>query len=141
MITSQAIITEKDRHISNLKDEINRLNEIIKEPEPAQDKVIDLSVELMQSIKESDKLISLKKILKVHSNFLRENPYCYFELAYTRPTQWMVWICSKSIDDDPNRVVHTKGQGHTPEEAAKEALENWKKKKIEELMKSSNENN
>ena len=64
----------------------------------------------------------LNQIIQLHANLREENPYCYFELAYTRSTEWMVWICSNSREDDPNRIILAKGQGQSPEEAAEMAL-------------------
>lgn len=49
--------------------------------------------------------------------------YCYFELAYTRHTAWMAWLCSKPREDDPSRKVITSGQGQTPDEACRAALD------------------
>lgn len=48
--------------------------------------------------------------------------YCYFELAYTRHTGWMAWLCSKPREDDPGRKVIASGQGQTPDDACREAL-------------------
>ena len=62
-------------------------------------------------------------LLQTHESLLEENSYCYFELAYTRQTEWMAWICSKPQEVDPNRKVIAKGQGSTPDEACKNALE------------------
>lgn len=65
----------------------------------------------------------LQKLIAAHAEMLEANPYCYFELAYTRRTEWMAWLCSKPQEDDPGRIVLAKGQGSTPEEAAIDALE------------------
>lgn len=71
-----------------------------------------------QSI-EADKV---REMIAIHANELESNDYCYFELAYTRQTGWMAWICSKPSEDDPNRKVIAKGQGDTPDEACESAL-------------------
>lgn len=68
---------------------------------------------------------NLSKVVAIHSEMLESNPYCYFELAYTRTTEWMVWICSKQREIDPNRKVLLNGQGSTPEEACVDALSNF----------------
>lgn len=68
---------------------------------------------------------NLSKILEIHSEMLKTNSYCYFELAYTRYTEWMVWVCSNSRESDPNRKVLLTGQGSTPEEAAADAINNY----------------
>lgn len=64
----------------------------------------------------------LRELIETHGEFLEANPYCYFELAYTRRTEWMAWICSKPSADDPNRKVIAQGQGSTPDDAAEAAL-------------------
>lgn len=65
---------------------------------------------------------SIRNLIAAHAGMLDANPYCYFELAYTRQTEWMAWICSKPREDDPSRKVLAQGQGFTPDEAASNAL-------------------
>lgn len=65
---------------------------------------------------------NLSKVITTHAEMLESNPYCYFELAYTRYTEWMVFICSNQCEQDPNRKVLLHGQGFTPEEACADAL-------------------
>lgn len=67
----------------------------------------------------------LQQLIDLHSALLEQNPYCYFELAYTKTTGWMAWICSKPSTDDPQRKVLAQGQGETPEQAADWALESF----------------
>ena len=67
----------------------------------------------------------LQQLIDLHGALLERNPYCYFELAYTSTTEWMAWIYSDRFEDDPNRVVMARGQGESPEQAAKEALESF----------------
>ena len=68
---------------------------------------------------------NLSKVIAIHEDMLDSNPYCYFELAYTRTTEWMVWICSNQREQDPNRKVLLRGQGSTPEEACADALASY----------------
>lgn len=68
---------------------------------------------------------NLSKVMAIHTEMLESNSYCYFELAYTRYTEWMVWICSNQREQDPNRKVLLRGQGSTPEEACADALANY----------------
>lgn len=70
---------------------------------------------------------ALDQVIEIHQEMLNENSYCYFELAYTRTTEWMVWVCSNSREIDPNRKVLLCGQGDTPEEASLDALVNYRK--------------
>jgi hypothetical protein len=65
----------------------------------------------------------IRALFAEHAAMLDANPYCYFELAYTRRTDWMAWICSKPREDDPDRKVLACGQGDTPDEACRNALE------------------
>ena len=68
---------------------------------------------------------NLSKVMTIHMDMLQTNHYCYFELAYTRYTEWMVWICSNAREQDPNRKVLLQGQGTTPEEACANALSQY----------------
>lgn len=70
---------------------------------------------------------NLSKVMAIHTDMLQTNHYCYFELAYTRYTGWMVWICSNAREQDPNREVLLRGQGATPEEACADALGKYQK--------------
>jgi hypothetical protein len=65
---------------------------------------------------------AIRALVALHAQQLENNPYAYFELAYTRYTGWMAWLCSNSRDDDPNRKVIAKGQGDTPEAACAAAI-------------------
>lgn len=62
-------------------------------------------------------------LIDKHSKMLEDNPYCYFELAYTKQTGWIVWLCSKPKQDDPDRKILTCGQGSTVNIACKNALD------------------
>ncbi|MDN7763029.1 MULTISPECIES: hypothetical protein [Burkholderia cepacia complex] len=64
----------------------------------------------------------ISALLALHAEILDQNDYAYFELARTRRTDWMAWICSNHRDDDPNRKVIAKGQGGTPRAACADAL-------------------
>lgn len=68
---------------------------------------------------------NLEKVMAIHAEMLQTNHYCYFELAYTRYTGWMVWICSNAREQDPNRKILLQGQGCTPEEACVDALNKY----------------
>ena len=72
---------------------------------------------------------NLSKVMDIHADMLQTNHYCYFELAYTGYTEWMVFICTNARDQDPNRKVLLQGQGSTPEEACKNALNNFEVEK------------
>ena len=67
----------------------------------------------------------LRQFFDVHSALLDENPYCYCEIAYTRQTGWMAWLCSKPQTEDPQRKVLGVGQGQTPDEAALAAVDSY----------------
>ena len=56
-------------------------------------------------------------------NSIKENePYAHFEVGYNRKTGYMAWICSRCIDDDPDRTVYACGQSDTLEKACLFAL-------------------
>jgi hypothetical protein len=65
-------------------------------------------------------------LVALHAQLLEENAYAYFELAYTRNTGWMAWICTNHRDEDPNRKVLACGQDLTPDGACRAALSFWK---------------
>lgn len=64
----------------------------------------------------------IRKLIALHSELLEESDYTYFELARTRTTGWMAWICSHPSDTHPDRKVLARGQGDTPDEACADAL-------------------
>lgn len=64
----------------------------------------------------------LQRLIDLHSELLTRNSYCYFELAYCKTTHWMAWICTDNRENNPDRVVLARGQGDSPEAAAKSAL-------------------
>jgi hypothetical protein len=64
----------------------------------------------------------IRDLIAEHAELLEANAYTYFELAYTRRTEWMAWLCSNHREADPDRKVLANGQGNTPEEACANAL-------------------
>lgn len=68
----------------------------------------------------------IRELIALHAEELDQNDYAYFELARTRRTDWMAWICTNLRDDDPDRNVLAKGQGDTPEEACAAAVADYK---------------
>ncbi len=65
---------------------------------------------------------AIRQLIERHADEIEQNAYAYFELAYTRQTEWMAWICSKPREDDPQRKVIARGQGATPDEACRAAM-------------------
>lgn len=63
----------------------------------------------------------IRKLIELHAEELDQNDYAYFELARTRRTDWMAWICTNLVDLDPSRKVLATGQGSTPDEACANA--------------------
>lgn len=72
---------------------------------------------------------SMERLISVFERDVLElNPYAYFELAYTRTTGWMAWICDKRPNADTgrpeaDRKVIARGQGDSAEAACAMALE------------------
>jgi hypothetical protein len=58
---------------------------------------------------------NVTKALELFEKLKQNNPYLYFELAYTRQTDWMCWLIDKQ---GGGRVVLCEAQGMTPDEAA-----------------------
>ncbi len=71
----------------------------------------------MASVARAGALSNIDALLAQHSLLLESNSYCYFELAYTRTTGWMAFICDK-----PAGEIITSGQGDTPNAACANAL-------------------
>lgn len=67
-------------------------------------------------------MTAIEGLIRLHKKALESNPYAYFELAYTRQTEWMAWLCSESAEVNPKRIVYAKGQGSNPETACAEAI-------------------
>jgi hypothetical protein len=72
---------------------------------------------------------SFTRLIAFHAEQLDSNPYCYFELAYTRMTGWMAWITDRPAKGEPgtaeyakSRKVIARGLGETPIEACSDAL-------------------
>jgi hypothetical protein len=74
-------------------------------------------------------LDKLQEILALHEVLLEDNPYCYFEFCYTRPTRWVVWLCSDCKEHNTERVVLAVGQGDSIDEAAGIALKDYETRK------------
>lgn len=75
---------------------------------------------------------AIAELIEAHAALLAGgNHYAYFELAYTRSTGWMAWLCDKPCNattgkPEPDRKVIACGQGATPEAACQAALESMK---------------
>uniref|UniRef100_A0AAU6W3X8 Uncharacterized protein n=1 Tax=Pseudomonas phage Cygsa01 TaxID=3138529 RepID=A0AAU6W3X8_9VIRU len=65
-------------------------------------------------------------LVAYHAEALQVHPYAYFELAYSRSTGWMAWVCTNVINRDKRRHVLAVGGGATPDEACRYALANMK---------------
>ena len=73
---------------------------------------------------------AIRQLLAVHAGLIEAgNAYAFFELAYTRQTAWMAWLCDRPAEGVPgesgfggNRKILGSGQGSTPDEACANAL-------------------
>ena len=74
---------------------------------------------------------NLDLLLELHASLMDGNSYCYFELARTKTTEWMAWICSDNRDVNPMRKVIACGQGFSVEEACEQALKDYDKRNHE----------
>jgi hypothetical protein len=68
----------------------------------------------------------LDMLVAYHAEVLQVHPYAYFELAYSRSTGWMAWVCTNVINRDKGRHVLAVGGGATHDEACRNALANVK---------------
>lgn len=64
----------------------------------------------------------IRQLIELHAELLEGSDYVYFELARTRQTDWVAWLCSHPAETHPDRKVLAKGQGSTPDEACRDAL-------------------
>jgi len=55
-------------------------------------------------------------------------PFLYVEIARTRSTEWMAWLCTHNRETNPNREVIVSAQGLTSSEACKKALQEYQAK-------------
>lgn len=65
---------------------------------------------------------AVRDLIAKHAELLESSDYVYFELARTRRTGWMAWLCSHPAETHPDRKVLARGQGVTPDEACRAAL-------------------
>ncbi|MBR8656739.1 hypothetical protein KDH83_25830, partial [Achromobacter sp. Marseille-Q0513] len=63
-----------------------------------------------------------RDLIAKHAELMEASDHTYFELARTRQTGWMAWLCSHPVETHPDRKVLARGQGETPDEACREAL-------------------
>lgn len=68
---------------------------------------------------------AIRDLIGKHAELREQNDYAYFELARTRQTGWMAWLCSHPVETHPDRKVLARGQGETPDEACREALDDF----------------
>jgi hypothetical protein len=73
---------------------------------------------------------AIRNLLAKHAALVNGDPYCYFELAYTRQTGWMAFICDRPAEGiigtpefGANRTILAQGQGDTPDEACNAATQ------------------
>lgn len=85
----------------------------------------DLSMQDAQAPVTQQPQDAIRKLIALHAGELEGNDYAYFELARTRRTGWMAWICTNLRDDDPSRNVLATGQGATPDEACAAAVADY----------------
>jgi hypothetical protein len=73
---------------------------------------------------------NLERLLELHASLMDSNSYCYFELARTKTTEWMAWICSDQREINPLRKVIAHGQGFSVEEACEQALKDYDERNL-----------
>lgn len=65
---------------------------------------------------------SADEFLEAAEALISQYPHLYVEVARTRPTDWMAWVCTHNRDTNPDRVVLIEAQGSTYQEACKAGL-------------------
>jgi len=79
---------------------------------------------------------AISAILAKHSELLESRPHAYFELAYTRATDWMVFMREGRMSE--GRMV-ANGQGLTPGEACQSALDSIPKYAAQSVRSEASE--
>ena len=74
---------------------------------------------------------NLTEFLELYASKRESNEYLYMEIACTRQTNYMAWLCSHPKETHPDRVVLACGQGFDVEEACKNALVDFYEKQKE----------
>ena len=64
----------------------------------------------------------VEEFLELALELENKYPFLYVEIARTRVTDWMSWLCTHNKDTHPERVVLANGQGSTAEEACRNAI-------------------
>ncbi|CUJ50170.1 Uncharacterised protein [Achromobacter sp. 2789STDY5608633] len=95
----------------------------LREGSPAVDGASRPHVELQQHAPDS-----IRALIAKHTELMRSNDYGYFELARTRQTGWMAWLCSHPVETHPDRKILARGQGETPDDACREALADFERR-------------
>lgn len=65
-------------------------------------------------------------LVAAHAQAISENPYAYLEIAYSRSTGWMAWLCTNVITRDKNRRVLACGSGGNVDQACLNAVRRMK---------------
>ncbi|MGY6272734.1 hypothetical protein ACXIUT_23895 [Achromobacter denitrificans] len=95
----------------------------LREGSPAVDGASRLHVDLQEHAPDS-----IRALIAKHAELMRSNDYGYFELARTRQTGWMAWLCSHPVETQPDRKILARGQGETPDDACREALADFERR-------------
>ena len=68
----------------------------------------------------------IRELITLHARVIESGfNYAYFELASTRTTDWMAWLCTDARELNPNRIILATGQGNSPDTACALALESY----------------
>ena len=70
---------------------------------------------------------NVKKFLDTAEEMINEYPFLYVEVARTRTTEWMAWLCTHNKDTHTDRMVLASAHGFTADEACKNALDELEK--------------
>jgi len=68
---------------------------------------------------------NIKRFMALYEIIREDNPYTYMEIACTKQTDYMAWICSRPREVDPDRKVIATGQADTADKACKQALKDY----------------
>ena len=74
------------------------------------------------------------EFLELGEDLENKYPFLYVEIARTRATGWMAWLCTHNKETHPDREVIVSAQGSTAKEACKKALQEYQAKTNEKRI-------
>ena len=125
-------LVEKLDAASNLVAQLKLSHDVGDKPHFARtyEKAIKLVMDALDAVQQGT---PAEQLAALRNRLGETNPHTYCEVAFTRQTEWMAWLCDKSPDPGtgrplPNRIVLARGQGESMNAACFNCLlDHWKR--------------